>query len=145
MVKDYVSNLSNNSVLVHIGIVAIAVWVVQTFRQWLRLRHVPGPFLNSLTGLVMTYHCWKQDSVRYTASLNKRYGPLARGGPNLVIISDPETLRRLCTVKANYTKGLWFDFALWDLDRPSSFAMRDNESRKERKMKLLPAVSSVLG
>ncbi len=116
------------------------LFVIQTFRTWYRLRHTPGPFLNSITPLVMTYHCFKEDISMYTYELTRKYGPLVRVQPNVVVYEDPETMRRVCSVKANFTKGLWFEFSRWDLERYSCIAMRDNESRKERKTKLLPAV-----
>jgi len=114
---------------------------VQVSRQYYRLRHIPGPFLNALTPLVLTYHCIKGDITAYTYSLAEKYGPLVRVSPNIVMHSDPDTFRRVCSVKANYTKGLWFEFSRWSLERYSCIAMRDNESRKERKGMLMPAVS----
>lgn len=114
---------------------------IHVFRTWWRLRHIPGPFLNSITPLVMTYHCFKEDITTYTYNLTREYGPLVRVQPNVVVYDNPETLRRICSVKANYTKGLWFEFSRWHLERYSCLAMRDNESRKERKTKLLPAAS----
>ncbi|KAK3360741.1 cytochrome P450 [Lasiosphaeria hispida] len=113
--------------------------LIQTFCTWWRLRHIPGPFLNSITPLVMTYHCFKGDITNYTHNLTVKYGRLVRVQPNVVVYNDPETFRRVCSLKASYTKGLWFEFSRWDLDRYSCIAMRDNESRKERKTKLLPA------
>jgi len=88
----------------------------------------------------MTWHCIKEDITVYTHSLTVKYGPLVRVSPNVVMYSDPDTFRRVCSVKANYTKGLWFEFSRWDLHRPSLIAMRDNESRKDRKSRLSPAV-----
>jgi len=117
-----------------------AAYTIQTFLVWYRLRHIPGPFLNSITPLVLTYHCIKEDITEYTHSLSVKYGPLVRVSPTVVMYSDPDTFRRICSVKAGYTKGLWFEFSRWDLKRYSIIAMRDNESRKERKSKLSPAV-----
>ncbi|KAK4153255.1 putative cytochrome P450 E-class, group I [Chaetomidium leptoderma] len=113
--------------------------VVPVIRQWYRLRHIPGPFLNSITPLVLAYHSWKEDYCTYVYRLCQEYGPLVRVTPNVMVFSDAQTFRHICSVKANYTKGLWFEFARWDLERYSCIAMRDNESRKERKIKLLPA------
>ncbi|KAH6855585.1 cytochrome P450 [Chaetomium sp. MPI-CAGE-AT-0009] len=134
------SFLSSTSGIFATLILAIATAsLFQVFRQWRRLRHVPGPFLNSITPLVLTYHCLKEDITTYTYNLTVKYGPLVRVSPTVVVHSDPETFRRVCSTKANYTKGLWFEFSRWDLERYSCIAMRDNESRKGRKTKLLPA------
>jgi len=122
--------------------VAVGLWLIgYLFQTWRRLSHVPGPFLNSITPLVLTYHCLKEDITTYTYKLSLKYGPLVRVAPNIVAYFDPETLRHVCSNKANYTKGLWFEFSRWDLDHYSCIAMRDNESRKIRKTKLIPAWS----
>ncbi|KAK1828873.1 cytochrome P450 [Podospora conica] len=122
--------------------VAVGLWLVNSlFQTWRRLSHVPGPLLNSLTPLVLTYHCLKEDINTYVYNLSLQYGPLVRVSPNIVAHFDPETFRHVCSYKANYTKGLWFEFSRWDLDHYSCIAMRDNESRKERKAKLVPAWS----
>lgn len=132
--------LSKPGVMLTYAAVTIVIWTaLRVFRTWRRLSHVPGPFLNSITPLVLTYHCLIEDTNNYTYRLSLKYGPLVRIAPNLVAYYDPETLRRICTVKANYTKGLWFEFSRWDLERYSCLSMRDNESRKIRKTKLLPA------
>jgi len=123
------------AILIALGL-SVTLYVFQT---WRRLSHIPGPFLNSITPLVLTYHCLKEDITTYTYELSLKYGPLVRVSPNIVAYYDPETLRRICSVKANYTKGLWFEFSRWDLKHYSCIAMRDNESRKIRKMKLVPA------
>ncbi|KAK5653714.1 hypothetical protein OQA88_8745 [Cercophora sp. LCS_1] len=132
------SKLSSPVLSILALVVASAVFL-QIFVTWRRLRHIPGPFLNSISPLVMTYHCLKEDISDYSHRLTIKYGPLVRVSPNVVMYEDPETMRRVCSVKANYTKGLWFEFSRWSLERYSCIAMRDNESRKERKAKLLPA------
>lgn len=137
-------NLSLTTILVGSTFILILAAVVPVIRQWYRLRHIPGPFLNSITSLVLVYHSWKEDHCTYVYRLCQEYGPLVRVAPNVVVFSDGPTFRYICSVKANYTKGLWFEFTRWDLERYSCIAMRDNESRKERKMKLLPAVRSHL-
>lgn len=122
--------------------VTVGIWLVNNlFQTWRRLSHVPGPFLNSITPLVLTYHCLKEDINTYVYNLSLKYGPLVRVSPNIVAHFDPETFRYVCSYKANYTKGLWFEFSRWDLEHYSCIAMRDNESRKERKTKLVPAWS----
>lgn len=132
-----------------IVLAAIAVFstaaLVSVYLTWRRLRHIPGPFLNSITPLVLTYHCIKQDITVYTHTLTEKYGPLVRIAPNMIMFSDPDTFRHICSAKAGYTKGLWFEFSRWDLDVYSLISMRDNERRKVRKAQLSPAVSVLDG
>ena len=119
----------------------IVASLVHVFLTWRRLRHIPGPFLNSITPLVLTWHSIKGDITVYMHSLSVKYGPLVRVAPNTVMFSDPGTFRHVCSAKSGYTKAVWFEFARWDLTRYSIIAMRDNESRKTRKAQLSPAAS----
>ncbi len=137
-------DLSLKTIIVGSTFILILAAVVPVIRQWHRLRHIPGPFLNSITPLVLVYHSWKEDHCTYVYRLRQKYGPLVRVAPNVVVYYDGPTFRHISSVKANYTKGPWFECTRWDLERYSCLAMRDNESRKERKMKLLPAVRSCL-
>ena len=117
-------------------------FTIQTFQTWYRLRHIPGPFLNGFTPLVLVYHSLKGDISDYTRDLTVKYGPLVRVTPTVVVYDDPEVMRRIASPRNKYSKGLWFEFTRWSLERYSSVAMRDDKSRKERKGKLLPAWSA---
>ena len=134
--------LAGNKVIVILGATAVftVAWLVNVFLTWWRLRHIPGPFLNSITPLVLTYHCIKEDITVYTHRLTEKYGPLVRIQPNMVMFSDPDTFRHVTSVKAGYTKGLWFEFSRWSLERYSLISLRDNETRKTRKGQLAPVV-----
>lgn len=134
-------NLNTGILLVTTALILATTVFIQVFLQYRRLRHIPGPFLNSITPLVLTYHCFKGDISAYIASLGFKYGPLVRISPNMVLFWDVDTFRRICHGKSAYTKGLWFEFSRWDLKNYSLIAMRDNESRRERKSKIAPAVS----
>ncbi|KAK0673559.1 cytochrome P450, partial [Cercophora samala] len=123
-------------------ILLLTLFIIPTIIQYNRLSHIPGPRLNALTSLVYARRTLLPGSAQYVYDLCKEYGPLVRVTPNIVVFSDPETFRYVCSHKANYTKGLWFEFSRWDLKRWSCIAMRDNESRRDRKRRLIPAVSS---
>jgi len=140
-IPSYLKGFTVPSLLLCAFMLLLTIITIQTTRQYLRLRHVPGPFLNAITPLALTYHCLKGDVSHYTYELCRRYGPLVRVQPNVVVFSDPQTFRRICAVKSGYSKGLWFEFSRWDLDRPSCIAIRDDEGRRERKGRLLVAVS----
>ena len=100
-------------VLAGVLVLGITALARSLFLSWQRLRHVPGPFLNSITPLCLTWHCLKEDITVYTHSLAQKYGPLVRISPNVVMFSDPDTFRHICSVKANYARGLWFEFTRW--------------------------------
>jgi hypothetical protein len=41
--------------------------------------------------------------------VNKKYGSVARIGPNNLITDDPEFTRRILAARSHYTRGPWFD------------------------------------
>ncbi|KAM7213653.1 Cytochrome P450 [Rhypophila decipiens] len=136
-------NISRTAVFFLLPIALLLTWYITTVTiQYYRLRHIPGPFLNAITPLVLTYHSLKGDITEYTYEIARKYGPLARLQPNMVVYTDPDTFRRICSYKAGYTKGLWFEFSRWDLNSYSCIAMRDNPRRKDRKNKIAPAWAS---
>jgi len=140
--QDRLSNLNFDfpTILQGTTLLLTSWYLASVFRQWWRLRHIPGPFINAITPLAYTYHSIKNDITIYTYNLTKKYGPLVRISPNVVVFSDPETFRHICSPKSGYSKGLWFEFLRWDLEHHSCITMRDDASRKERKTKLLTAV-----
>ena len=130
------------TILLALTLLLLTLSLLTLLQTYHRLAHIPGPLLNALTPLVVTYHCLKGDINSYNQSLVDRYGPLVRVTPTTVMISDAKTLQYVCSQRAGYRKGLWFEFARWSLERSSSLAMRGNEERKVRKGMLSPAVSS---
>ena len=68
-------------------------------------------------------------------------GDLVRIGPNEVIASDIDVLRRMSAPRSTYTRGPWYGtFRFWpDLDH--SFSTRDEEKHTALRTKLLPGYS----
>jgi len=114
--------------------------ITHLYKNYLKLRHIPGPFLNAISPLPITYHTLKKDMNEYLYGLHRRYGPLVRVNPTTVLVCDAETLRYVFSTKGGFRKSEWFEFTKWDPDRYSSISMRDDEARKERKALLAPAV-----
>jgi hypothetical protein len=62
-------------------------------KRHLRLRHVPGPFLASLTDLWLTRKFWSGEGFgQITTDLHRKYGPIVRLGPNRLIFSNASAI-----------------------------------------------------
>lgn len=129
---------------------------------WHRLRHIPGPMLASwsvgwqLTGALSgRYHKWLKDAVdkhgkscRHDLHLasspaDEEYkypGLLIRIGPNELLSTDPEVLRRMSAVRSAYTKGPFYDAARFVPDVDNVVSMRDEGKHKALRAKMTPAV-----
>jgi len=72
---DKFGSLSTRSqALVVVGLIIVAHAIVVNFRSWYRLRHIPGPFFNSITSLALFFHFSKGTSTQYLQGLAKKYG-----------------------------------------------------------------------
>ena len=62
-------------------------------QSYLRLRHVPGPFLAAFTDLWRFYAMNTKQHGERMIQLHRKYGPLIRTGPNCVSVSDPHAVQ----------------------------------------------------
>ncbi|KAK3689051.1 cytochrome P450 [Podospora appendiculata] len=115
------------------------VFVAHRTRRWYRLRHVPGPLACGLSSLPMTYWSFEGRIHEHWKALAEKYGPLVRIGPNEVMCTDGEVLRRILSVRSTYKKDDWYIAARTHSDYDNILSMRDKDLRRERKKKLMPA------
>ncbi|KAF6792341.1 cytochrome p450 [Colletotrichum musicola] len=130
-----ISSLSFSGITIALAIGLLFSWY---FASWYRLRHVPGPFLNSISLLPMNIITMGGKLSFRLKELGDKYGPLVRVGPNEVLFGDAESYRAISAVRSNFTKGPWYELSKVVPDTDSLFSMRDDEARKELKAKLSP-------
>ena len=94
-----------------------AYYVFSSFASWFRLRHVPGPFLASVSYTWLMRNNFRGISDRQLLGL-KKYGSVVRVGPNYVLTDDPVALRRISAVRSPYGRDSWW--------RALRFAREDN-------------------
>lgn len=86
----------------------LVIWFLwSSFYSWYRLRHIPGPFLASIS------HAWlAQQSIAGTHRRAHRdiakYGRLVRTGPNYLVTDDPDILRRIHATRRPYPRDPWY-------------------------------------
>ncbi|KAM7218509.1 putative cytochrome P450 [Rhypophila decipiens] len=112
--------------------------VASYFRSWYRLRHVPGPFLNSLTALVQLKKVYDGKYHLYLEGLHQKYGPLVRIGPGEVMFSDPDTFKRVNGIRSQYTRGPFFEVMRAQPGKDHVFSTRDEQKHKELRAKMGP-------
>ncbi|KAJ0377152.1 hypothetical protein COL26b_004594 [Colletotrichum chrysophilum] len=125
-----------------IGLPIFAAFLVWEFRSWYRLRKIPGPFLASVSVLWQlkkavggTYHEHLNDVAR-------KYGPLARIGPNELLCTDPDSLRKMSAVRSPYTKGDFYDSGRITPGVDNVVSMRDEEEHKAMRARMAPAYAA---
>lgn len=83
------------------GFIVVASYV----RSYVRLRHIPGPRLWGLTIWPWLVTHTKADLLEQFSNLNTNYGSLVRVGPNTLICSDPDVIRRMSAPRSPYVRS----------------------------------------
>ena len=86
----------------------ILYFLVSAVYSYRRLSHVPGPKLWALTRLPLIRIHVVGDSYHGFARLTEKYGKLVRVGPNHVISSNPDVIRRANAPRSPYKKSNWY-------------------------------------
>ena len=82
--------------------------VANAIRSYRRLSHIPGPALAAFSRLWLLWgHLGPRIHLDYFEA-NLKYGPLVRIGPNQVVTSDPELIRRINAPRSPYRRGKWY-------------------------------------
>lgn len=90
--------------LILFGIV-LSAFTFLTSRYW-RLRHIPGPFVASLTDFWAAIRTWRGEySHVFLQDLHARYGPVVRWGPNRVSFASPTTIPTIYGTQNVYPKA----------------------------------------
>ena len=67
-------------------------------------------------------------------------GPLVRVGPNELVTSDPDALRRILAVRTRYRRSDWFDSFQLDPGYDNVFSQQDNHLHHQMRAKLAVGV-----
>ncbi|WYZ45977.1 hypothetical protein EsH8_IX_000202 [Colletotrichum jinshuiense] len=88
--------------------VLMAVYVCQKLRTYNRLKAFKGPFSS---GWSEAWHIFAilsfKSHLKYD-EVCKKYGPIARVGPNDLVTSSPDLLAHMSAVRSPYTRSEWF-------------------------------------
>ncbi|KAJ9615092.1 hypothetical protein H2200_001166 [Cladophialophora chaetospira] len=108
----------------------VVAYGISWFRSWRRLSHIPGP-----RGWGWSIIPWlrlhtRADLFDQFYDLTSAYGPLVRVGPNTLICSDPDVLRRLSAPRSPYKRSDWYFAMRLNPGHDNIFSTRD-ETRHE--------------
>ena len=118
------------TLLVYLALATVLVWMLLSY---LRLRHVPGPFLASLTDLFRLFWVYKGNAGDKHTSLHRKYGPLVRFGPNMVSVSAPSEIGVIYDIHGTFPKSNFYralSFYVKGRAIPGLFATQDRRIHK---------------
>ncbi|KAF6836436.1 cytochrome p450 [Colletotrichum plurivorum] len=101
---------SSNALLFLAAYVAGKVlYQIVYYRFFHPLAKFPGPFWGSVTRLWITYHNIKEDECQTNQALHRKYGPVIRITPTMLLVSDakklPEIYHRNANKSQHYITG----------------------------------------
>jgi len=82
----------------------LATFLFYTLYDYLRLRHIPGPFFASFSNIQRLYWVLSGRAHDHHIALHKKYGPLVRMGPNMVSVGDPSETGKIYGITGKYKK-----------------------------------------
>lgn len=114
---------------------------IRRLRAWHRLRHFKGPFWAAFSRWWMLRHVGGTRMHLDLREVHDKYGPLARIGPDTLVTSDPDLLRRMLGVRTKYKRSDWYDAMRLDPTKDNVLSMRDDEKHNELRAKMAAGVS----
>lgn len=117
-----------------IGGIAIFLWyAISTAVSWYRLRHIPGPFLASISNLWMIRASISTRLSDVFEEVGRDYGSLVRIGPNHIVTSDPDLLRKSGAVRGTYDRSSWYNATKFNPYTDSTLNISDHVAHDKRK------------
>lgn len=119
-------------------VILVAYLLLSSIIAWFRLRHIKGPPLASFSYVWLLRSTLSGKQAENFRAVNDKYGPLARIGPNDLLTSDPEVIRRMgrTSSKPAYLRSSWYDSMKMDPYHNSLFSIRDMQAHDKLKAKL---------
>ncbi|KAI1401216.1 pisatin demethylase [Hypoxylon fuscum] len=111
----------------------LVAWLAHVIWTWSRLRHIPGSFWVSCTKLwqvgIQIRGSWHLE-VR---KLGDQYGDLFRVGPNQLMTTDVEIIRRMAHPKSAYTRAPFYQTFRFSPTQDNTFSLLDDKEHIRRR------------
>ncbi|POS75469.1 cytochrome P450 [Diaporthe helianthi] len=125
--------------LLALGMSMFLTVVVSMIVSWYRLRHIPGPWLASVSNIWMIRAATSKRLSEAFERAGSSYGPLVRIGPNQILTSDADFLRKTGAVRGAYTRSQWYAAFRWQPYVDSVFNFSDYVSHDTRRAQISTA------
>ncbi|CAJ2512418.1 Uu.00g054330.m01.CDS01 [Anthostomella pinea] len=118
--------------------VLLIAWIIHTLWAWSRLRHIPGPFWTSFSKLWQVKTQFRGNWYLDLKDVGDQYGDLFRIGPNQLMTTDVNIVRRMAHPKSSYTRGPFYQTFRFHPTQDHSFSLLDDEEHIRRRTNLGP-------
>ncbi|EON66251.1 hypothetical protein W97_05644 [Coniosporium apollinis CBS 100218] len=115
--------------------------LVNRIRAYRRLAHIPGPRLAGFSRLWMVRANISGRNHEYLAEVTAKYGSLARIGPNHLLTSDEDLIRRINAPRSLYRRSGWYSTFRFKPRADSLISEVNEEKHDELRRKMAPGYS----
>ncbi|GAP88092.1 putative cytochrome p450 [Rosellinia necatrix] len=124
--------------LLFLNVIGLSLFgfIAYSFWSWRRLRHIPGPFLGSVSSFWMVKISLTGAFHQHLRHVSELYGPLVRIGPNELLSTDPEILRMMSAVRSPYTKGVFYETGRITPEEDTVVSLRDEKKHRTLRAKM---------
>ncbi|KAK1974650.1 cytochrome P450 [Colletotrichum cereale] len=113
-------------------------------RQYLRLRHIPGPPLAGLSPLWLLRAACSGNMHLKLYEASQKYGSLVRVGPRDVVTSDPDLMKHMLGVATKYTRSDWYNAMRLDPWHDNVLSSRDDATHSKLRSQMARGVGCIL-
>lgn len=85
-------------------VVATCVFIHWNVQSYLRLRHVPGPWLAAWTNIPRLLWVASGNAHDIHLALHRKYGDIVRFGPNMISVQDPAQIGTIYSIHRKFAK-----------------------------------------
>lgn len=125
LAANYPDNLPSKCLLGLFLCIVLLIFVWPAITSALRLRRFTGPKWAAHTRLWICWMLASTESAQSLVDINRKYGSIARIGPNNLVTDDPDLTRQILAVGSKWRRGPWFDSIRIDPRVPNIVSERD--------------------
>ncbi|KAI0380126.1 cytochrome P450 [Hypomontagnella monticulosa] len=116
----------------------LGAWLARMVQNWYRLRHIPGTWWISCTKIWQIVTQIKGKWYLETKKLGDQYGDLVRVGPNQLLTTDVDIIRRMAHHKSGYTRAPFYQTFRFNPTQDNSFSLLDEHEHNRRRTNFGP-------
>ncbi|KIW94459.1 uncharacterized protein Z519_04435 [Cladophialophora bantiana CBS 173.52] len=134
-------SLTGSKVADGLLLILVVTYISSWLRSWYQLSHIPGP-----RGWGWSIFPWlklhtRTDLFDQFCGLTDKYGPLVRVGPQTLICSDSDVMRRLSAPRSPYVRGDWYYAMRLNPGQDNIFSTLDEARHEELRRKMAAGYS----
>ncbi|KAH8902664.1 pisatin demethylase [Coniochaeta sp. PMI_546] len=140
-VLRYLTRDSKTTILSASIAALFAYLLLSSITQYFRLRHIPGPPGAGFSKWWLIGRITSGRTHLDYYEVCEKYGPIARVGPNDLVTSDPDLIKRMSNVRSDYRRSDWYNSMRFNPSKDNVVSMRDDDLHNKLRAKLAAGYS----